>query len=300
MSKSSSENKYKRWVITAFIPEGRVFALQQELDYYLSTYFEEITESYAGQLEVTPTTGKVHLQACVELKTRVRHSTLLKKMSSLMNIKPEFITIDRMHGTMTESVLYCTKEESRLEESIPVIGGNFITPYSGEDIAFFKLKENRYPWQNTLFDLLYVSDSLKVKDADDRTIIWISDSIGCSGKSVFVKFACFFGKNTTKVSFGTANQLRSGVIDAGPNLIYFIDIPRTLGTDDSINNIITVIEDLKNGFVVSNFHGKSRQLVINPPHIVVFANFDAPIDKLSSDRWDLRFIDKDKELIKWL
>jgi hypothetical protein len=33
---------------------------------------------------------------------------------------------------------------------------------------------------------------------------------------------------------------------------------------------------------------------------VVFANFDAPIDKLSSDRWDLRFIDKDKELIKWL
>jgi hypothetical protein len=60
-------------------------------------------------------------------------------------------------------------------------------------------------------------------------------------------------------------------------LCYFVDIPRTLSKDDSLDSRISVLEDIKNGHLVS--------LMMDPPHRVVFSNERCPRDAMSQDKW---------------
>lgn len=72
-------------------------------------------------------------------------------------------------------------------------------------------------------------------------------------------------------------------------------MPRTLGTDDSVNSIISALEDCLNGFLSSSYYGESKTLLMEPPHVVVFSNQQCPYDKMSSDRWKAFWL-IDKEL----
>jgi hypothetical protein len=206
-----------------------------------------------------------------------------------------------MHGTWEQAVDYVTKEDTRKVGIEPRVSGNVIETYKGQDLEVLRDPKKRYPWQNTLLDFICEGDPLRVKPASDREVYWITDTSGCTGKSLFVKYLCYYNAAIKKISFGTSNQLRSGVIDAGPAKVYVVDLPRTLGNEDHLNNVITVIEDLKSGFVVSNFHGKSRQIMLMPPHVIVFSNFPCPVEKLSHDRWVCKDITGDKKLVNsWL
>lgn len=89
------------------------------------------------------------------------------------------------------------------------------------------------------------------------SIQWIFDPTGCTGKSKFLKWVCVNRpEEVAKVTFGTASQLRSAIISAGSRKCYFLDLPRTSSSDDSI---LGVIEDIKNGHIVSNMYGQSRK-----------------------------------------
>lgn len=292
-NKTKSDHKYKSWVMTIFIPDGNTSITRTTFELVISEY----ADKYAFQIEVTPTTGKEHLQVAFLMTDRKRQSTIINFFAKELAIDKEFITVDRMYGTWEESLSYVTKNDSRKDGELPVVSTNVVVPYRGQDLDIVSSPETRFPWQNELLDMVFEGSPLHIQPASDREVHWIVDRQGCSGKSLFVKYLCFNNEAVKKISFGTSNQLRSGVIDAGPAKVYVVDLPRTLGKEDHLNNIITVIEDLKSGFVVSNFHGKSRQLMIMPPHVIVFANFPAPLEKLSSDRWVVKEIIRGKELV---
>jgi hypothetical protein len=74
-------------------------------------------------------------------------------------------------------------------------------------------------------------------------------------------------------------------------------MPRTTGKEDNLESMISAIEDLKNGHLVSNFYGRHKKLIMNPPHIVVFSNQKCPKHMMSSDRW-LTFEIKNNDLKK--
>lgn len=287
------ENKYREWVATIFTPRNE--RLENRL---LEVVLVPICEKYAFQLEVTPTTEKYHFQVALKLKDRKRHSTLLNMLSKSLGVAPQFITIDRQRGTWEESVKYVTKEESRAPEAEPCLSVGTLAPYSGQDIKVLDDETSRFPWQQELFKEFFNNSPVNLLPANDREVWWITDEQGCSGKSLFIKYCCYNNSAIKKITFGTSHQLRSSVIDAGPALMYIVDIPRTKGVEDHLNNIITVVEDIKNGFVVSNFHGKSRQLMINPPHVLIFSNIKCPHLLLSEDRWQVRQI-INKELYRY-
>jgi len=136
--------------------------------------------------------------------------------------------------------------------------------------------------------------------ADDRTIIWITDTLGNSGKSKFCKFVCHTNKCAVKIPFGTATQIRSAVISAGPKKVYFLDIPRTLGDDDSINSIISAVEDIKNGFVTSAMYGKFQTMTFDPPHIIIFSNDPCPVTMMSIDRWERYYINQMNKMLEYV
>jgi hypothetical protein len=65
-----------------------------------------------------------------------------------------------------------------------------------------------------------------------------------------------------------------------------------------MNDLISTIEDTKNGHLTASMYGKNAQLFMNPPHIICFSNAQCPVELMSGDRWILYEIDsKSKKLI---
>ncbi len=147
---------------------------------------------------------------------------------------------------------------------------------------------NPFPWQASVIKALKLPP-------DDRTINWVVDHGGNIGKSKLVKFL-HVHKLAQRIPQGTATQIKTFVIAVGASNAYLVDLPRTSGEYESDDCIFSALEDLKNGFVVSGMYGKVQQLLMEPPHLWVFANRAPPVSKMSLDRWRVRYI-KDKILI---
>ena len=284
-----SELKYKSWMVTILVGGGRL--LPDPLS--LEAVFNELSDKWVFQQERhenSDTPGKNHYQCAMVTKIRVRKSTLLKQLAELADHPLERIRVDKMEGTWEQALSYCSKADSRVEDKYfqrcsQSIKVELENKYNFKDLELVKNPDTRYPWQNDMINILFDQEPECLKTPDDRTIIWVTDREGCSGKSKLVKYLCSYNTNICKLSFGTANQLRSSVVSLGARQLYIIDIPRTLGSDDSLNDILSVIEDIKNGYVVSSFYGAYSKLICNPPHVVVFSNVDCPLEKLSKDRW---------------
>jgi len=283
-----SQLKYSSWMVTIMdLKNPWVRTLDKTK---VEKVFEEMALEYAFQEEVNPNASeyKTHFQCYLKTKIRTRKDTLLKLLAEKLSYPIERIRVEKVEGTREQAIAYVTKVDTRAED-LPVVSKlikkEWSSKYDHSDVKFLAEKVNRYPWQQKIFEILFTRDESRITDPDDRSIIWITDFEGCTGKSKLVKYICTTYDDVAKLSFGTANQLRSSVAQLGKRLIYIIDIPRTLGHDDSINDVISVIEDLKNGFVVSSFYGNYNELIITPPHIIIFSNKQCPLEKLSKDRW---------------
>lgn len=294
------EYKYRYWVVTLQFGKSSINGSTSD---YLPTVetvlsvFDELAQAYVFQIEVTPLTKKDHFQCVLTTKIRKRHSTLLKELANGLGYSGlSGVQVDRMRGTWEEAVAYCSKADSRKEGTYPFFSKGMVEPYKGSDITFLADRNRRYSWQNQLIDLLFKKEPHVLADPDGRTVIWITDLSGGTGKSKLVKYLSFNNSDISKISFGSAGQLRSAIINAGPKKLYFIDMPRTLGTDDSVNNILSAIEDTLNGFVVSNYYGQSSVMMFDPPHVVIFSNMICPREKMSGDRWLIYHI-VDKRLL---
>lgn len=260
--------------------------------------FTQLCDEFVFQLEKAPSSGRYHWQCCLKLATRKRKMTLINDIVSGLCYQTSVpVQVQKMEGTWDQAVAYCTKTDTRVTEVEPYISPSVTLPYKGSDIEFLSDRSNWYKWQEKLFNLLFSDPPKMLHTPNDRTIYWITDSQGNTGKSKFVKYCCYYNKACAKISFGNAGQLRSSIIHAGSKKCYFVDIPRTLGTDDSMNSIMSALEDTKNGYLTSSYYGESKILMMEPPHIVVISNRSCPKDKMSLDRWQVYYI-IDKDLIK--
>ena len=285
-SNQKEDLKYKYWVLTVSPTKNCKLMTSEELQILL----KEVSEEYVFQKEEA---SNIHFQCVLSVSYRMRKRTLLQKLS--VAYEEELFTLDNMRSDWEQAVAYCTKEEGRIDG--PWTSNITNLPISEADFSFLSQKDRRYPWQRDLLEKILEENEVNFKTPDDRTIIWITDPQGNSGKSKLVKWLFVSYSGVSKVSFGTANQLRSALIATGRKVCYLIDMPRTLGTDDSVASVLSAIEDLKNGFLVSSMYGKNQTLLLDPPHIIIFSNRSCPRDGLSQDRWDIYYIE-DKELIK--
>jgi len=285
---NDTEPKTKLWILTINTLDGFPLPDQATLIFFL----ELICSDYAFQLEKGEESGREHYQCALRLKVRRRKSTLINIVEVEFPKSAAAFQFERMYGTFNEAVAYATKSETRLGSPV-----SSLPLYDGADVEFLDNIDRRHPWQKDIISKICLPDSLRASPADDRSIVWITDQQGNSGKSKFTKFMCLRVRNTIKVAFGTTTQMRNAVIEAGAKQIYIVDIPRTLGQDESMLSLFSLLEDLKNGFVVSSMYGKNRQLFMGPPHVIVFTNQACPVDRLSNDRWQEYFIDNKKRLI---
>lgn len=291
------ENKYKSWMVTILSDKEGLLPLPSIQK--TTSVFNELGSEWAFQEEQhsNAEVHKTHYQCCLQTTVRIRKTTLLKRLAENLDHPVERIRVEKMEGTWEQAITYCTKDDTRVGK--PNVSSSIYSTYAGDDISFLNEEEKRFPWQSQILEELFEKVPTNFKSTDDRSIYWITDFKGNSGKSLLVKYLCFNNDAVTKLPFGTANQIRSAVASQGAKSLYFIDMPRTLGDDDSVNDMISVIEDIKNGFVVSAFYGQYKKLLFSPPSVVVFSNMDCPVKKLSQDRWKCYIIEGKKLIPKF-
>ena len=167
--------------------------------------------------------------------------------------------------------------------------------YQGNDLKVFEDKEKWFKWQQEVYDMLFFKTG-NVKEPDPRTIITLYDPEGNTGKSSFFKYLYFTHPDKiARISYGSAQQLRSSLVNLSAHKIYIVDLTRTKGKNDSEIDLISVLEDLKNGVVFNAMYGSGNNLLMEPPHIIVSANFVPKMNLLSKDRWKIYRI-KNKKL----
>lgn len=280
---TTSDYKYKNWVFTWNASEKNNGLVSADS---IKLFLESYTEVFLFQTEVGEVTNRLHYQGCFKTKIRVRKSTLLNKFKENVCNDVQNLTINKMLGSWEQNLDYCSKPESRVENT-EIVSSAELEKYEGKDLEFLDESSNWRPWQRVLYDQLFDIFPLSIATPDDREIIWVTDSFGCTGKSFWVKWLCFNNNSIIKVPFGSSTQLRCALASLGPRSVYFIDVPRTLGSDDDINAFMSVCEDLKNGFIVSAMFGRYNQLMMKPPHVIVLSNMKFPEKEISRNRWTI-------------
>jgi len=174
---------------------------------------------------------------------------------------------------------------------------NYIfTEYNGEDIEIFNKEKNWFEWQKDVYKLIFEKNG-KFKKPHPRHIYSLIDIKGNSGKSSFFKWLfCKYPNNIGRIGYGTAAQLRSSAVNIGTKKLYVIDLARSKSKEDKQEDLLSVLEDLKNGLLTNAMYGSGKTLLMPPPHIIVSSNYILKYDLLSEDRWQVFQIKKNKKL----
>ena len=168
--------------------------------------------------------------------------------------------------------------------------------YSGKDIKIFNDKEKWYKWQRDFYEKIFFETGV-IKEPDSRKIVFIYDEKGNSGKSSFYKYLYYYhAEDMRRITYGTASQLRTSLINIGPKKIYLIDLTRSKGKQDEPSDLLSAIEDLKGGVVSSSMYGSGTTMLMDIPHIVISSNYLFEFNSLSSDRWEILSIN-DRKII---
>ena len=287
--------RYSVWIIL-FKRINKNTANLDEIEEVASLVFKDykiyLNETSKLNIESMETTNDSYL-LIGKTKTRKRFQTLVNsivKNSEEDFLSSYYISIGKSSDSFERIFI---KNRDILASSSPE------AEYNGRDIMMLNDLSNFRPWQRDIYDMIWDERNSRFQHPHDRHIYWINDPKGNTGKSMFVKWMCVNSpSDILKTSFGTPNQLRSSLISAGPKKCYFIDIPRTSNAEDKLDNLLSIIEDLKIGFLVSNFYGRYSRLVMEPPHIYIFSNDKCPKKKLSEDRWQSYKITSNFNLVK--
>lgn len=217
--------------------------------------------------EICPTTGTPHLQGWIRLDKRNFAQTYL--------MMPEQISWRAMSRDATErqNITYCSKEKGKnhLIWGIPV-------PYT--------IDAPKKPWMEELQAILR-------EVPDHRTIYWIWESTGNSGKTLFTKMM-YLEMTGVIIINGKGHDIRHAVADyvtkqgVTPKIV-LMDIPR-------VNKEYISYEALENVKNMCFYSGKYEGSTVcgENPHVMVFSNEPPEREKFSDDRWRVGRLKDDK------
>jgi hypothetical protein len=203
--------------------------------------------------------GTPHLQGYIEFSDKLR-LTQLKKMFDIR------IHWEKCRGSRDDNLKYCSKEGNYTTLGI-------IVPKP------IKIIDKLRPWQSSIVDLYNT-------EPNGRSVNWYFDNVGNSGKSTFCKYM-FVKYGVMTIQGGKLADIINIIfnMDMSQCKMLLIDVPR-----NNKNNIsYSAIECILNG-MITNTKYETGIKVFNPPHVVVFCNYQPEYEKLSHDRWIIREI----------
>jgi len=211
------------------------------------------------------TQGTPHLQGFVKFQFKCRPlETKDERLSKRIHW-------EKCRGNEQQNIDYCSKE------------GNMVTNYPQPKPIRTLDPSKLYTWQREIEQII-------LQEPDDRTIYWYWEEIGNVGKTTFSKYLSV--KHGAVPIEGKKNDILycAAMFDAP---IYIFDFERSM--EDFIS--YGALEKVKNGYYMCSKY-ESKPIVRNSPHILCFANFEPDTTKLSADRWVIKQIGAQKDIIE--
>nr|WAE43010.1 MAG: replication associated protein [Cressdnaviricota sp.] len=212
--------------------------------------------------------GTPHLQGYLEFDKERRPSAL---------DWPKVIHFEKAKGSRAQNIAYCTKD------------GKFIHSDGFKIPKPLKLITPDRPYQVELLEILS-------KEPDDRKVMWIWEPAGKVGKTQFAKYIC--AKHGGVITAGRNSDMKNAIVNyhekAGnyPEIV-ILNVPREILQYVSY----TGIEEVKDGcFASTKF--ECGMVLMNSPHLLIFANEPPRMSALSEDRWWIRRIDENMCLVE--
>lgn len=281
---------------------------------YALYHAEELGQIFSAPLfryvivnvEKCPDTSRIHWQGYMELTKPVRFAAV-KTAAPLLSTAH----FEARRGTREQAIAYCSKTDSQVagpftygsaeggqgfrsdlaEAAAAVQAGasmhdvaqqfpeTFVRYHSGLAALRNALNAKVEPeanfvpntWQAHLLNLL-------AEPADDRRIIWVTDTVGGRGKT---RMATHLMRNCGAMRLtGKMHDMAHAWVN-NPAPIAVFDITRAAA--DLSSHLYTMGETLKSGFIFSGKY-QSGQLQFPPPHVVYFSNQSWDREKFSHDR----------------
>lgn len=296
MARVPRESPKYNYCFTSFNDESPAISFKDDVHRYL----------LVGD-ETCPRTGRHHWQCYVQYLKKARKASVLKDFPGLASD-----AVQQCKGSFEQNYTYCTKSGEFVEFGVPnktpgqrndllaavdasatmSFGQLMVSehaPVVARSMQFFRtLYTDRAravgmaaaeasivdcilrPWQIKLLDTIKLP-------ACPRSINWIWDSAGNTGKSFMAKYL-MVRHDATIFTNGKIADI-AFAYNFEPVVIF--DLARTQA--DKIDHIYQVAESFKNGVLFSSKY-ESGKKVFCPPHVVVFANFPPEAGKLSADR----------------
>lgn len=210
--------------------------------------------------------GTKHIQAIIYFKN-ARSFDSIKKAFPRAHIEKT--------NNIEASIKYCSKKDTR----------EGMDYYCSERWRKIYFKPEKRPIETiTEFKDWHMPILEKIKEkADYRTINWIVDEIGNTGKTSLCKWLCL-NKNALYIDSGKKSDIGYALANWEnlDDLIILFDFSRD--KEDYVS--YSAMEQLKNGMMLSTKY-ETKMLIFNSPHIFVFSNFYPDTSKLSQDRWNI-------------
>ena len=267
--------------------------------------------------------GTPHLQGTVVFENRKRASGVKKQVGDRAHIEPV--------RDLERSIEYCKKDEDFVEIGDPETVLAIAAKGQGarSDLEEFKesvksgirshkeLRElHSSVYQNSYrFCIDYVNDHtvspevtpypLKIWQAevwdalkrkpDDRTVMFVVDTTGNSGKTWFSRYYCqMFEDQGQIITPGKKADMAHAILE--DRKVFFFDCPRSKQGEYIQYDLL---EELKNGMVFSPKY-ESRMKMLQPPHVVVFMNEKPDMTKLSADRYVIKTVTRENNQVRFM
>lgn len=232
---------------------------------------------YVFQKETCPKTKGKHLEGYVELKKKDRlneNKTVPIKFSDIQPAK-----------YWKNCITYASRPDKR---------DRYTKPYTN----IKKVKKQVIPtyWDELMPKQQKLIEPIIHSQPDDRSVFWFWEKNGGWGKSYLCRY--LIDHYDTLAVSGKATNVFCGFAayvnkhEYAPDYLIINLVRKEGGELDA-----TIIEKIKDGFLFSEKY-ESGMIRYNPPHIMVFAN--APpmdTDDLTEDKWIIRELENDVEVI---
>lgn len=227
------------------------------------------------QLERGEGEGRLHYQGYIHIQIEDKKTRVETLRSELVSGKKEreglFLRICSTNGRHSLEN-YCMKNETRV---MGPWADKLI--YMGQD-----LPKELWPWQ-------LEAKAILTGPMETRKMYWWWSFNGNNGKSIFAKYMKYY-HDIPKITFGKCSDLLN-LVSKQPNKPgYIFDLSRTKSRDIDMDEIYSAMENIKNGHFVNTKY-EVEEILMLPPHIMVFANYPPDTSKLSADRWKIRDLD---------
>lgn len=262
------------WSLTWNCKDGWDETQFQEDHVKVSDMMKKLCSKWVFQLERGGQTGRLHYQGYMSVQKKITEGSLANLLHTELegaNVKP-----CSNEGKMALKT-YAMKSDTK-------VAGPWSDKVSTQEEEEKKLPDR----QNTQFDrekfFRDLLDPTRIRAfqrelnnmcdperEDDRHIIWVFDHIGNSGKTRWARYRKYY-HGSHFLTYGKTADVCNVICQKPDARCYIFNFPRAKPSENTLGDIINVMEQLKDG-ECSSYKYKGCDKSMNPPHVVVLANY---------------------------